>query len=61
MTYKITIESMNKKFIYVVAAENVLQAETAALKKLTKDIPKDYITAGQFSIEHIENMEATHK
>ena len=37
-------------------AENVLEAEDEALKKLKKDIPKDHITAGQYSIEHIVNI-----
>ena len=27
-----------------------------ALKKLKKDIPKDHITAGQYSVEHIVNI-----
>jgi len=33
-----------------------LEAEDEALIKLKKDIPKDHITAGQYSIEHIVNI-----
>ena len=61
MTYEVTIEAINNNFIYTVKAENVLQAEEEALKELAKDIPKDYITAGQYNIEHIENLEAMHE
>ena len=60
MTYEVTIEAINNNFVYTVKAQNVLQAEEEALKELAKDIPKDYITAGQYSVEHIENLEATH-
>lgn len=60
MTYEVTIKALDKDFAYVVKAENVLEAETEALSKLEKDIPKDYITAGQYHIDHIENLEATH-
>ena len=60
MTYEVTIKAVDKDFAYIVKAENVLQAEEVALKKLEKDIPKDYITAGQYHIKHIENLEATH-
>jgi hypothetical protein len=61
MTYEVKITTVDKNLTYVVKAENVLKAETEALKKLKKDVPKDYITAGQYSIEHIENLEAMHK
>jgi len=61
MTYEVTIEAINNNFVYTVKAENVLQAEKEALKELAKDIPKDYITAGQYNIEHIENLEAMHE
>jgi len=57
MTYEVTIKALDKDFAYVVKAENVLEAEEVALKKLEKDIPKDYVTAGQYHIEHIENIE----
>ena len=60
MTYEVTIKALDKDFAYVVKAENVLEAEVEALKELKKDIPKDYVTAGQYHIEHIENLEATH-
>ncbi len=60
MTYEVKITTVDKNLTYVVKAENVLEAEEKALKKLEKDIPKDYVTAGQYSIEHIENLEATH-
>ena len=60
MTYEVTIEAINNNFVYTVKAENVLEAEEEALKELSKDIPKDYITACQYHIEHIENLEATH-
>ena len=60
MTYEVTIKAVHKNFAYVVKAENVLKAEEEALKELGKDIPKDHITAGQYHIEHIENLEATH-
>ena len=61
MTYEVKITTVDKNLTYVVKAENVLEAEEKALKKLEKDIPKDYITAGQYSIEHIENLEAIHE
>ena len=60
MTYEVKITTVNKNLTYIVKAENVLEAEEAALKKLEKDVPKDYITAGQYHIDHIENLEATH-
>ena len=60
MTYEVTIKADDKDFAYIVKAENVLEAEEVAIKKLEKDIPKDYITAGQYHIKHIENLEATH-
>ena len=60
MTFEVKITSVEKNFTYVLKAENVLNAEAAALKELGKDIPKDCITAGQYSIENIENLEATH-
>ena len=60
MTYEVKITTIDKNFTYVVKAENVLEAETEALRKLEKDVPKDYITAGQYHIDHIENLEATH-
>ncbi len=60
MTYEVKITTVDKNLTYVVKAENVLKAETEALKKLKKDVPKDYITAGQYHIDHIENLEATH-
>ena len=60
MTYEVKITTVDKNLTYVVKAENVLEAEEKALKKLEKDIPKDYITAGQYHIDHIENLEATH-
>ena len=56
MTYEVTIKALDKDFAYVVKAENVLEAEEVALKKLKKDIPKDHVTAGQYHIEHIENF-----
>ena len=60
MTYEVKITTIDKNLTYIVKAENVLEAETEALKELGKDIPKDHITAGQYHIEHIENLEATH-
>ena len=60
MTYEVKNTTIDKNLTYIVKAENVLEAETEALSKLEKDIPKDYITAGQYSVEHIENLEATH-
>ena len=60
MTYEVKITTVNKNLTYIVKAENVLEAEVEALKELKKDIPKDYVTAGQYHIEHIENLEATH-
>ena len=60
MTYEVKITTIDKNLTYVVKAENVLEAEEAAIKKLKKDVPKDYITAGQYHIDHIENLEATH-
>jgi hypothetical protein len=60
MTYEVKITTVDKNLTYIVKAENVLEAEEEAIKKLEKDVPKDYITAGQFHIEHIENLEATH-
>ena len=60
MTYEVKITTIDKNLTYVVKAENVLEAETEALKELGKDIPKAHITAGQYHIEHIENLEATH-
>ncbi len=60
MTYEVKITTVDKNLTYIVKAENVLKAETEALKKLKKDVPKDYITAGQYHIDHIENLEATH-
>ena len=60
MTYEVKITTIDKNLTYIVKAENVLEAETDALSKLEKDIPKDYITAGQYHIDHIENLEATH-
>jgi len=60
MTYEVKITTVNKNLTYIVKAENVLEAETEALRKLEKDVPKDYITAGQYHIDHIENLEATH-
>ena len=57
MTYEVKITTIDKNFTYVVKAENVLEAEEVALKELGKDIPKDYVTAGQYHIEHIENIE----
>ena len=60
MTYEVKITTIDKNLTYIVKAENVLEAETEALSKLEKDIPKDYITAGQYHIDHIENLEATH-
>ena len=56
MIYEVHITTINKNFTYKVKAENVLEAEDEALKKLKKDIPKDHITAGQYSIEHIVNI-----
>ena len=61
MKYEVAIKALDKDLSYIVKAENVLEAEEKALKKLEKDIPKDYVTAGQYSIEHIENLEAMHK
>tara|TARA_Y100000310_G_scaffold70873_1_gene66651 strand:- start:353 stop:535 length:183 start_codon:yes stop_codon:yes gene_type:complete len=60
MTYEVKITTIDKNLTYIVKAENVLEAEEVAIKKLEKDIPKDYITAGQYHIDHIENLEATH-
>jgi hypothetical protein len=60
MTYEVKITTVDKNLTYIVKAENVLEAEEEAIKKLEKDVPKDYITAGQFHVEHIENLEATH-
>ena len=60
MTYEVKITTVDKNLTYIVKAENVLKAETEALKKLKKDVPKDYITAGQYHIDHRENLEATH-
>jgi hypothetical protein len=60
MTYEVKITTVNKNLTYIVKAENVLEAEAEALRKLEKDVPKDYITAGQYHIDHIENLEATH-
>ena len=56
MIYEVHITTINKNFTYQVKAENVLEAEDEALKKLKKDIPKDHITAGQYSVEHIVNI-----
>jgi hypothetical protein len=56
MVYEVHITTVNKNFSYRVKAENVLEAESEALEKLKKDIPKDHITAGQYSIEHIVNL-----
>ena len=56
MIYEVQITTINKNFSYKVRAENVLEAESEALKKLKKDIPKAHVTAGQYSIEHIVNL-----
>ena len=56
MTYEVKIKALNKNFIYAVRAENVLEAEEVALKKLEKDIPKDHVTAGQYHVKCIEYM-----
>jgi hypothetical protein len=56
MKYEVTIEAINNNFVYTVRAENVLEAEEEALKELAKDIPKDYVAAGQYHVEHIENI-----
>jgi len=56
MIYEVHITTINKNFSYKVRAENVLEAESEALKKLKKDIPQDHVTAGQYSIEHIVNL-----
>ncbi len=56
MVYEVHITTVNKNFSYRVKAENVLEAESEALEKLKKDISKDHITAGQYSIEHIVNI-----
>ena len=56
MVYEVHITTINKNFSYKVRAENVLEAESEALKKLKKDIPQDHVTAGQYSIEHIVNL-----
>jgi len=56
MIYEVHITTINKNFNYKVRAENVLEAESEALKKLKKDIPQDHVTAGQYSIEHIVNL-----
>ena len=56
MTYKVEFEVDGDSVTYTVRAENVLEAEDEALKKLKKDIPKDHVTAGQYSVEHIVNI-----
>jgi hypothetical protein len=56
MKYKVEFKSNKRNYIYTVRAENVLAAEEFALKKLKKDIPSDYFTAGQYQVEHIENI-----
>ena len=56
MVYEVHITTVNKNFSYRVKAENVLEAESEALEKLKKDVSKDHITAGQYSIEHIVNI-----
>ncbi len=56
MLYEVKITTTYKNVTYVVKAENVLKAETEALKKLEKDVPKEYITAGQYHIDYIENL-----
>ena len=56
MIYEVHITTVNKNLTYQVKAKNVLEAEDEALKKLKKDIPKDHVTAGQYSIEHIVNL-----
>ncbi len=56
MVYEVHITTVNKNFSYRVKAENVLEAESEALEKLKKDVSKDHITAGQYSIEHIVNL-----
>ena len=60
MIYEVKITTTYKNVTYVVKAENVLEAEEEALKKLEKDVPKDYITAGQYHIDHIENLKDAH-
>jgi len=65
MTYEVKIKALDKNskrilYTYAVKAENVLEAEEVALKKLEKDIPRNYVTAGQYhvkSIEYIGNLE----
>ena len=61
MIYEVHITTINKNFTYKVKAENVLEAEDEALKKLKKDIPKDHVTAGQYSVEHILNIKEADK
>jgi len=56
MTYEVKIKALDKNFTYAVKAENVLEAEEVALKKLEKDIPKNYVTAGQYHVKYIEYM-----
>jgi chemotaxis methyl-accepting protein methylase len=56
MKYEVAIKALDKDLSYIVKAENVLEAEEKALKELSKDIPKDYFTAGQYHIKHIENI-----
>ena len=56
MTYEVKIKALDKNFTYAVKAENVLEAEEVALKKLEKDIPKNYVTAGQYHVKSIEYM-----
>jgi hypothetical protein len=56
MVYEVHITTVNKNFSYQVKAKNVLEAESEALEELKKDISKDHITAGQYSIEHIVNI-----
>ena len=60
MIYEVKITTTYKNVTYVVKAENVLEAEEEALKKLEKDVPKDYITSGQYHIDHIENLKEAH-
>mgnify|MGYP001579285815 FL=1 len=60
MIYEVKITTTYKSVTYVVKAENVLEAEEEALKKLEKDVPKDHITAGQYHIDHIENLKEAH-
>jgi hypothetical protein len=56
MKYEVSIKALGKDLSYTVKAENVLEAEELALKKLEKDIPKDHVTAGQYHIKSIENI-----